>query len=351
MKSTKFSIIVLIIILITSFTSGQNFWEQTSAPGYIITYAMFQDENEYIYASAQNIGIYRSTNNGTNWSLLTVGLTNLNISCIRGDFDGTLYLGTKWPGILFKSTNNAQTWSQVTTTPTDIVSVLAIKGTQNIFVGTAEGIYRSLDKGTSWQLLDNGIPTSFPTIIHNIVILHNGDILASVSTDTFSRVYRSTDNGDSWAPTTSDTYYITRIKVDECNNYIYMSFNGGELWRSVDDGYSWEVKNNGIITNITSDIAINSSNYVYLATQGQDFEEVYRTTDLGNNWEAISSGLPYVQVISLLLTKDGFIYAGTYRNNTGYGIYRSVTPTFTPPLVTTNDPVNVTQTTATLKGP
>jgi photosystem II stability/assembly factor-like uncharacterized protein len=285
---------------------------------------------------ARNLGIYRSIDNGANWGLFTVGITNLDINCLGGDLNGTLYLGTSG---LFKSTNQAQTWSQITSFPEVVVkSILAIPSTQTIFVGTNDGVYRSVDKGTNWQLLSNGFPSS--SGCYDIAHLSNGDFLASVGSPSFSGVYRSTDNGDSWSPTTGNIAWVTKIRVDKCNNNIYMIFSSGwALWRSTDNGYSWETKEDGIITNIIYDIAINSLGHIYITTQASLYPSAMKSTDQGNSWENISSGVSGWQLSCLLISTNGYIFAGTddvYILHNGHGIFRSVNPTFTPPFVSTD---------------
>lgn len=356
MKTIKILFIITLFLVFNKESYCQNFWEITSAPNYIKTYTMFEDEVGYIYAGAYGVGIYRSTNSGANWSLFTSGLTNLIIWSISGDRNGTIYVGTDANSTccLFKSTNRGQSWSQISSLPPSmrINYILPISGTQTIFVGGSDGLYRSTNKGTSWAKLTNGLPSQVFSI-PGIVILNNGDILAGINTiNSGSKIFRSTDGGENWLPTTGETGWINKIVKDECNNYLYTLFNYGDLiWLSMDNGYSWEVRNTGIISNVTGDLVINPQHHLYVATQGGlSYQKAYKSTDYGITWNAISSGLPNVQLVSLLMTKQGYLFAGTYYNNNGYGIYKSMNATFNPPMVVTNNAINITQSSALLKG-
>ncbi len=62
-----------------------------------------------IFAGADGDGVFRSTNNGTTWTLVSTGITNTRIFALATS--GTnLYAGTFGGGV-FLSTNNGTNWT------------------------------------------------------------------------------------------------------------------------------------------------------------------------------------------------------------------------------------------------
>jgi photosystem II stability/assembly factor-like uncharacterized protein len=100
----------------------------------------------YLYAGTRGSGIFLSTNNGSTWTAVNNGLSNINVESIA--ISGTnIFAGTQ-SGV-FKSTNNGSSWTAVNNGfSRDELSVksLAINGS-NIFAGTSSGVYLSTDSG------------------------------------------------------------------------------------------------------------------------------------------------------------------------------------------------------------
>jgi imidazolonepropionase-like amidohydrolase len=108
-----------------------------------------------LVAGTQDGGIFLSTNNGTNWTAVNNGLTNLQIRALV--VSGTnLVAGTV--GGIYLSTNNGTNWTQVNTGLTNSnVSALAVSGT-NLFAGTySAGVFLSTNNGTSWSAVNTGL--------------------------------------------------------------------------------------------------------------------------------------------------------------------------------------------------
>ena len=109
---------------------------------------------------------------------------------------------------------------------------IAISG-NNIFVGTNFGIFRSTDNGNSWASVNNGL-----TIldITNVAILHSYVFACSNL-----GLFKTTDNGDKWelVPYLMN-YLITSIAGSGQN--LYIGTNLG-IFKSTDYGESWEEVN------------------------------------------------------------------------------------------------------------
>lgn len=122
------------------------------------------DSNRYIFAGTDNEGVFRSTNNGTNWTRKVSNLTNLYVSALAINADGNIFAGTGGGGV-FLSTTNGDTWSQTGLRNTWVHS-LAINSTGNLFAGTRyDGIFRSGDNGNNWTQTNSGFTANFASCI------------------------------------------------------------------------------------------------------------------------------------------------------------------------------------------
>jgi ligand-binding sensor domain-containing protein len=80
LKYLAVSFLLFYIIFSNGDLQGQ--WIQTNGPfaGSIATMAV--NTNGYLYAGTNRAGIFRSTNNGNNWSQINNGLLSLSINTI-----------------------------------------------------------------------------------------------------------------------------------------------------------------------------------------------------------------------------------------------------------------------------
>jgi hypothetical protein len=183
-----------------------------------------------------------------------------------------------------------------------------------------QGLYRSTDDGTTWDSLNDSISIQgFGTQAigaFGIVVTMQGTILAGDP----SHIYRSSDISKTWyvvpnTPSDEDvnTFFIGR------NGNIYAGMNFDYVFRSTDDGIDWQ--NTGgapAVTSLTED----ASGYIYASSS----TGVYRSTDEGDSWKQINSGLLSAGIASVGIDTAGYLYAGSNNANYDY-LYRSVQTT------------------------
>lgn len=110
-------------------------WVQTSGP--------YSNEIQALAVSGTNVfaatwnSVYRSTDNGNNWTPVNTGLTKIDFQAfaVIGSnlFVGTSPSGVELSGGVFLSTNNGTSWTEVNTgLPSSIVKAFAVSGT-NLF--------------------------------------------------------------------------------------------------------------------------------------------------------------------------------------------------------------------------
>lgn len=108
--------------------------------------------NRIIVASTGKI--YYSDNNGLSWSNISFPVT-FTPSKLVIDKSGNVYLATLGYGI-YKSTNNGSSWSLCKEVGWEFYDLYA-DNDGNLYAGCDNYVYRSTDSGGSWELLNSGL--------------------------------------------------------------------------------------------------------------------------------------------------------------------------------------------------
>lgn len=162
--------------------------------------------------------IYRTTNNGVNWTTVLYTTYSVNAMQISGK---NIYAGTD--GEFYYSSDNGNHWEQRNINVNNVsIYALAVNALY-VFAGTNKGIYRSSDNGEHWQPFNNGLAN-----IHVLSLLaHDSTIYLGTNG---GGVYLSTDNGEQWTSVNAglqDTS-ITSIYIYKRN--ILAGSSTGRIW-------------------------------------------------------------------------------------------------------------------------
>jgi photosystem II stability/assembly factor-like uncharacterized protein len=145
-----------------------------------------------------------------------------------------------------------------------------------------------------------------------------------------TRVWRSVDGGDSWAPlptTTAGSTWnenaVTTIAVAPRDSSVLMVGKVSDVYRSADGGQTWTEADTGLPGDATINrLAIDPINaaIAYAALATNDGASVYRTTDAAAHWEPWSAGLPPVAALVVRVDPiaSSVLYCGTE-----VGVFRS----------------------------
>jgi hypothetical protein len=271
------SIALILLVGLTSLpVKGQISWAPVGpgAGSFLMSIAIHPENPDIVYVGGDIEGVYKTVDGGGSWRTMNTGIQGgtrtaavyavqeLTIDPVDHE---TVYAST-WSG-LFKTIDGADSWSEISprVATEDAVpySFVTIDPANNQIIYTGIGdadadgdgtgeIFRSLDGGQTWTLLDTGIPEA---VIHGIAIVtdtpaENRTLLAS----TGSGVFRSVDNGASWEmvnsglPHTNARRLIYREDTTPGTLFLsihsegdpadHTSFKGG-LYKSVDLGTSW----------------------------------------------------------------------------------------------------------------
>jgi photosystem II stability/assembly factor-like uncharacterized protein len=172
-------------------------------------------ELNYSGDSQYGDGIYKSTNAGASWVQVAMG-SLVGTRCSQMAIDPANTNVVYFAGNLgvFKSTNAGTNWTNMNSGTNSNCIILDPGNTQVIYIttgGTSAGLIRkSTDGGNSWNTLTGGLPGGMGRVQLAMAPSNSAILYASVSSSGGSLIglYRTTDNGSSWTLQASSPNYL-----------------------------------------------------------------------------------------------------------------------------------------------
>lgn len=263
----------------------------TNVSGRITDVAMHPTDLQTIYAASASGGVWKSTNAGGNWFPITDELPSLSIGDLAIDPSdkNTIYVGTGEPN-----------------------------GGGGSITYDGRGIFKSENGGVSWTALGLEATGSIgrievdPENPNRIFVAAMGHLFDNNSE---RGIFRSEDGGQSWEktlfvndstgavdlaihPLDPDTLFaVTWQRTRRPNKRVYGGPGCG-IWRSTDGGDSWSKLSSGLPSSNLGriGIAISASSpstlYAIYADETGYFKGIYKSTNHGNNWALLNGGDP-----------------------------------------------------------
>ncbi len=307
-------------------------WVQKAIPSGGQLYG-FAEMGNNLFAYGQG-GVFLSTDNGNNWSLVWdhFEVTTLSVR------DTILFAGTSDLGVLI-TIDSGRSWVQLNVGESTIQSITT--SGKYILVGTTTDVYFSNDGGSIFQKEGMGgtAGQAFVMTGETFVVTTVGD-----------GVYISTNSGSTWDYVSISYSYL----YDVCHNnkFLYAIDNNGNIYISRNTGASWKITN---ITQDNTNALITNSDYLYVGTKNgllircssnlsrcdtirtglstiahlfihansifitSGGDSVFRSDDSGKTWILANTGLvnPGRNIHALIMDKNN-LYAGTDN-----GVFRS----------------------------
>ena len=287
--------------------NAQNFWVSTEGPFGGAIQSLAINQNNHLFAGTNGSGVFRSTDNGHTWIQKSAdGLRYSYITSLAINSSGYIYVGTDGDGV-FRSTDNGEGWVQINESLwNNKIYCLLIDINGIVYAGTdGSGIYRVPTNSNTWT--NNGNMRYCHALALNRLI--DGAIFCG----TRNEIYRSIDDGITWKLMNNFQPYwfgnFTTLTINEKDNIFagHSYFTG--VFRSIDNGNSWIQKSiSGFSTSHVNALAINSVGYIFAGTDG---EGVFYSTDNAETWVPINLGLTNKNITSIAINKDGYVFAGS----------------------------------------
>ena len=179
------------------------------------------------------------------------------------------------------------------------------------------GVYKSTNGGASWRPANSGMPMNSPGDFRSCCVTavmidpQNPNTLYVSSRN--GVIFKSTNGGATWNAASSvlPPPFLLQpgpgskvLAIDpQRTGTLYAATQNG-VSKSTDSGASWRPANSGLRAAPVSSVVINPqiSSFIYAGN--------LLTTDAGNSWFALSSGLQFGVVLAIDPLTPGTVYAG-----------------------------------------
>lgn len=267
-----------------------------------------------LVAGVQAFGVYRSTDGGASWSLAAGQPSSTIVNAFVVAPDGALIAGADnaGPSSIWRSTDSGASWSVCGTgAPAGTSTMDLVRGPDGRLLAAAGNFLSgasclSTDSGAHWSVIATGLVGS-PTCAD---IAPDGTMWLGAS----ASVFACTDTARGWVLAQDLGYSVEDLGVQADGTLFAATYFGG-VFRSTDDGASWAQTNNGLLTYDIRRMAVTPAGHVAVG----GLSGVHVSADSGGSWQWRNGGLDWLQGRAVAIAPDGTLFCGT----DDAGVFRS----------------------------
>jgi photosystem II stability/assembly factor-like uncharacterized protein len=189
-----------------------------------------------------------------------------------------------------------------TLTPTDITGIWSLRESDKdaVYLGTNNGMFKSVDWGNSWT------PVDLPGSVVPLAIYSSNEPAAPFILKTSGGFLVSRDNGNKWDslnfPLPAGD--VNSIALTSTASRMLAATRVG-LFTSTDGGLNWTAGANSLPASTVTAVVFANDQIAYLSEYGQ----LYRSDDSGQHWHLLETHLPQLQIRQLLCPAKNRLYA------------------------------------------
>jgi len=298
--------IVALFVLVSASLSAQDIWTKYALPEWGPVRNIAVTPRGDIFVDVTDRGLFRSTNAGISWQKpLSSSSTDNYYQDFISDKSGLLYKTLGW--VLWRSVDNGDSWTMIR--DSCLLIGLAIDTQHRMYATSQKGIFWSDDSGRTMHR--TSVTAGFG-LSSNFILAPDGIIFARDQT----KLYRSNDRGTTWDdlfPNLPDAFQIVALCSDPAGDLYgvitrldtFHMFQGFTV-RSTDHGDTWidEHPNSpNEVSQIISPAIGEVIGLIPTATMG-------RTTDSGKTWNSFGAGMDMYNHHDMDMLPDGRLVVG-----------------------------------------
>ncbi len=255
-----------------------------------------------VFAGTTSHGIYQYFNGV--WSAINNGLpsNSVLVTSFAKTGNGQMYMMSTTGAVYFW---NGNIWTNITYNLPSNGRDLSVSPSGNLYAGVFfNGVFK-FDGINNWVQVGNAMSNNF---VIKVTVGANDTVYALCNSN---NVFRCHMNGGNWTliNTGLPAVNMNFIAIDFQNRlFMGTSFAGrGVIYKSANNGNSWAICTANLYTTTFGSITISSSGKLYTGASG-----IFKSTDAGNNWQDVSTGLDAPRSIYCFKSaRNGTFFVGT----------------------------------------
>lgn len=319
-------------------TNGGSSWGLVGSDMHVDHHAIWVNPNNPQQVWVGNDGGLNISQNGAVSSSHIDGLpiSQFYAGAVDVNYPERLYGGTQDNGTL-RTPGGAGNWEFIL--GGDGFYVVIDPNNSNILYAEYQwgGLQKTTNGGSSWLPATNGISSGDRNNWMTPVVMDPGN--SNVLYYGTQRVWRTANGAASWQaissdlsngpyPTMSSFGTVTTIDVAAGDpEVIYAGTDDGNLWVTPDGGVNWSLISAALPQRWVTRVTVHPSDPATAIVtfsgfrSGENMGHIFRTTDMGANWEDISSNLPEAPIQVMRFDPD---FPDTYYVGSDLGVYYSL---------------------------
>ncbi|HVR98933.1 MAG TPA: hypothetical protein VMW27_20100 [Thermoanaerobaculia bacterium] len=296
-----------LLLLAVRLDAGQDVWTPIGPEGGTVTALAFSLNGRTAYVGTADSGLYKSVNGGRSWTPTGDGVRGA-AQDLETDPTAPATVYTATSRGVFKSDDAGATWTDLTsrlpelngaTSARGVVAAPAEPGTLYVHLydpyvingRPVDRVYRSSNRGASWQLAVTGLPRFVQVEALAAHPRQRGVVFAGTS----DGLFRSTDSGRTWVRSGLRGNYIAQVAFDALQPerlYVVRMVpqhhdSYPEVLVSTRDGRNWRA-GSGTSGSGPVDLAVDPfiPGTAYLGVSVTNGTAIYKTTDAGAHWQS-----------------------------------------------------------------
>jgi len=266
-------------------------------------------------------GVFRSADHGRTWARISPPKENplsreiheVESLAIDPRNPQVIYAGT-WH-LPWKTTDGGLHWRNIKQGVIDDSDVFSIiidpEHPATVYASACSGIYKSENAGELFKKVQ-GIPA---TARRTRVLMQDPIHREVVYAGTTEGLYRTHDAGRNWESLTGPEVIVNDIALDaDGNGRILVATDRGGVLASDDHGRTFHGTNQGFSARKVEALLADSKSPGHLfagVVNDKSLGGVFETSDYGNTWNQLQSGLDGRDIFTLASAADGTVLAGT----------------------------------------
>ncbi|MBK7630313.1 MAG: T9SS type A sorting domain-containing protein [Ignavibacteriales bacterium] len=189
----------------------------------------------------------------------------------------------------------------------------------NVYYGSGNKVYRSIDRGNTFQQMGNLIPGS--SSVKSLTVNDNapGTMVVAIEASPNDKIYKTTDYGQTWVLTNDEgqmSYFGIPVSQDPSHPDTLYTMVNTNFKRSTDFGSTWSTISSSFgPLNAPCDIEVFPDTSIILI--GDNGTGIFKSTDYGLTWSQRYTTSGEIPTVSVDFTHPGVAWATKWSGGGG----------------------------------